>query len=320
MSDFDTVLGRFARPEADQRTRLAVVSDLHLSLNEHGTWRVSHRTEERLEAAVRSLNEQELDSVLFNGDLVQSGERPEFEAFDRIIKGVEAPFFAVPENHDLIDWDGTSDSNLTLPEFERRYVPDELPYQKRVGGVDLIALNSNTSTEESVTDSFEGRLSSETLAWLDDVLDDADCPLVAVHHALDPVRDFYRSAQEQYPIENGGSPGFANAAALVDVLAEHDVPLVLSGHLHFPAVVRAGSVREFTLPPLGPFPGGYTVFDVDEHGTTARFHPVADRKDRIEALGYGLDHDRVLLAAAQHAGLPLVDDLHDSTTRGPEER
>lgn len=250
MIDSDALLARFARPTADQPTRIAVLSDLHLSLREHGTWRVSHRTEDRLEAAVRALNEQSLDGVLFNGDLVQRGARAEFDAFDRIVEDLEAPLFAVPGNHDLIG--RSSGSQLTLPEFERRYAPGELPY---------------------------------------------------------------RESRDLLPIGDGGSPGFANAAALVDVLAANDVPLVLTGHLHVPAVARAGPLREFTLPSLGPFPCGYTVFEIDGDGTRATFHPVVDFEGGVEAIGYGLDSDRVLLAAARMATLPLVDDARDSTGR-----
>jgi Icc protein len=250
--------------------------------------------------------------VVFDGDLVQSGARDEFEAFDRIADRLDVPLFAVPGNHDLIGSGRSAEAQLTLPEFERRYAPAPLPYRVRVGGVDLVGLNSNASTHESLADSYEGRLESETLAWLDDVLDDADSPLVAVHHTLDPVRTFYRQGKRHLPIEDGGSPGFANGDDLVEALARNDAPLVLTGHLHVPAVARAGPVREFTLPPLGPFPCAYTVLEVDERGTTATYHAIADFDRRAEALGLGLDHDRVLLAGAQLADLPLVDEQSDA--------
>jgi 3',5'-cyclic AMP phosphodiesterase CpdA len=164
MSDADPVLARFARPATERRTRLAVLSDLHLSLDEEGTWRVSHRTEQRLAAVVESLNDRDLDAVLFDGDLVQSGSRAEFAAFDRLADAIDAPFFAVPGNHDLIAWGEDADDRFTLPAFEDRYAPDgELPFHVRVGGVDLVGLNSNSSTRDSVTDTYEGSLSPETL-------------------------------------------------------------------------------------------------------------------------------------------------------------
>jgi hypothetical protein len=92
------------------------------------------------------------------------------------------------------------------------------------------------------------------------------------------------------------------------ILARFDAPLVLTGHLHFPAVVTVGRTREFTLPSLGPYPNAYTVLDVSEAGTTARMHPVSGYDDRIESFVDGRDHSRVQLAAAQLSGLPIHDE------------
>jgi hypothetical protein len=50
------------------------------------------------------------------------------------------------------------------------------------------------------------------------------------------------------------------------------------------------------------------VLDIDEDGTTAYLQPILDREARLEALVSGLDNSRVLLAAAQLAGLPLTDE------------
>lgn len=311
----DPVLARFARPTAETSTRIAVLSDLHLSVEETGTWRVSHRTEERFEATVESLNRTaDLDAVCFVGDLVQSGTRAEYEAFDRILAGLEVPFYAVPGNHDLLVDD--SRETLSLSEFERRYTPGELPYHQRIGGVDLLALNSNRSTRDSLAESYTGRLEPETLEWLAERLETVSNPLVVVHHNLPGTRDLLWDSLEQLPV-SGGSPDFENADELVDVLegdgsktADGTVgPLVLTGHLHFPAVTATRGVREFTLPSLGPYPNAYTILEIDERGTTATMRSVSDYEERLESFTHGFEQCRVMLAAAQLAGLPLVDDL-----------
>lgn len=310
MVESGSVLGRFASPTAERETRLAILSDLHLSVGDRGTWRVSHRTKQRLESAVDSLNQRDLDGVLFIGDLVQSGTREEYEAFDRILDDLKAPFFALPGNHDLTGFG--SGTKVSLPEFERRYTPGELPYHERIGGVDLLALNSNPSTRDSVAETYTGRLSPATLDWIEETLETVDHPLVAVHHNLPGTRSFLYDSADQWPV-SAGSPDFENADELVDVLEKGGTPLVLTGHVHFPAVIPTGEVREFTLPPLGPYPGAYTVLEIDEHGTTAFLHSVVDRQERIEALSSGLENCRVLVAAAQLAGLPLIDDVSGST-------
>lgn len=307
MDDNTPVLSRFDAPVAETTTRLAVLTDLHLSPVEHGTWRVSHRTVGRLNATVRSLNRRDgLDGVLFVGDLVHDGARPEYETFERAIDPLDHPFFAVPGNHDLISRGG--DDPFTLREFEQRFTPGELPYHERIGGIDLLALNSNRSTRDSVADSYEGRLDSESLAWLAMKLSTVDHPLVIVHHALRGTRSILAESMKQLTV-SGGSPGFENGDALLTVLADAAAPLVLTGHLHFPAVATIRSVREFTLPALGPYPNAYTVLEIDETGTTATLHSVSNYDERIESLVHGIENRRVQLTAAQLAGLPLVDEL-----------
>lgn len=306
MDDAAPILTRFDAPVAEAPTRIAVLSDLHLAVEASGTWRVSHRTADRLESAVTSLNERDdLDGVVFAGDLVQRGTKRQYERFDAAIERLDHPFFAIPGNHDLIT--GGAGDPLTLGAFERRYTPGELPYHERLGGVDLLALNSNRSTRDDVADAYEGRLEAETLAWLEGKLAAVDHPLVVVHHALPGTRSTLMETMDRLPVD-GGSPAFENGDELVDVLVDGGAPLVLTGHLHFPAVATTGGLHEFTLPSLGPYPNAYTVLEIDERGTTATMHPVADFDGRVESFVDGIDHVRVELAAAQLAGLPLLDE------------
>lgn len=308
MAGNGVVLGRFAEPVIENTVRIALLSDLHLSPDDRGTWRVSHRTEERLRSTVTSLNQQDPDVVLFVGDLVHSGAKEQFDAFDRIITDVEAPFVAIPGNHDLRD--AGPQRQLTREEFERRYTPGTLPFRKQIGDVDLIGLNSNRSTRGSLAESHEGRISPRTIEWLEETLETSSHPLVAIHHALPGAREKYRKARNRLPTDvSGVSPGVENDDRLVDVLNSHDVALVITGHLHFPAIGQMRSLRELTLPALGPYQNSYTMLEMTESGTTARLHSIADFHERIDSLVHGREKDRVLLAAAQLAGLPLVEDF-----------
>lgn len=309
MVDAEPVLARFDAPVADIPTRVAVLSDLHLAVEDSGTWRVSHRTVDRLESAVTSLNQQDdLDGVLFIGDLVNQGTRPQYERFDQVIERLDHPLFAIPGNHDLISWG--AENPLTLREFEQQYTPGELPYHEQLGGIDLLALNSNRSTRDAVAESYEGQLSPETLTWLGEKLETVDHPLVVVHHALPGTRSILMDTMDQLPV-SGGSPDFTNGDELTNVLVDRGAPLVLTGHLHFPSISTMQGLHEFTLPSLGPYPNAYTVLKIDEEGTTATMHSVSDYNDRIESFVHGVEHTRVQLAAAQLAGLPLLDELSE---------
>lgn len=300
-----TVLATFDEPTAARPTRIAVPADLHLTVDASGTWRVSHRTPDRLKAAVAAWNEEALDAVVFIGDLVNDGTQTQFEAFDEIIADLEHPFYAIPGNHDLIARDDVASMSLTG--FENRYGAEEFPYHRRIGGVDLVALNSNQSTHSTVTSTYAGAVSEETLGWLRSTLPELEHPLVTIHHNLPGVRGLHDRAVQALEV-SGGSPGFENAAALQSVLRAAGGPLVVTGHLHFPAVITDGAVTEFTLPSLGPYPCGYTILDIDEQGTVATFHSVANLDDRIEAFVHATEHTRAQLAAAQFVGLPLRDE------------
>ena len=310
------ILGSFTRPTTEAHTRVAFVSGLHLSTRGYGTSRALHRTEERLKRVVASLNEDRLDAVVFNGDLVQNGTRAEYEAFDRIVADLDPSLFAVPGNHDLIDRGDGSTSQLTLAEFERRYAPTSFPYRVRIGGVDLIGLNSNTSTRAALTESYSGRVSSSTLDWLETATSEAESPIVSVHHTLETVREQYRNEREHLPLEDGGCPAFENDDELISVLGDGSDPLVVTGHLHVPTIVRSMDITEFTLPPLGPYPCGYTVLDVGSQGTVASFRSACPYARQAEALALGHESDRTLLAAARMSTLPLASDDPDSVPDG----
>ena len=110
------------------------------------------------------------------------------------------------------------------------------------------------------------------------------------------------------PLENGDCPAFENDDELVGVLGGASEPLVVTGHLHVPTVVRSAGVTEFTLPPLGPYPCGYTVLDVGSQGTVASFHSACTYARQAEALALGRENDRTVLAATRMSNLPLATD------------
>ena len=300
------VVARFAAPSASQRTTIAILSDLHLSVDGQGSWRVSHRTETRLAETVDRLNAVDIDAVLFAGDLVNDAKRAEFDAFDAIIADLTHPFYAIPGNHDLYDREG----GLSLQEFEDRYTPERLPFHARIGGIDLLGVSSNPSTHEQVATTWDGYVTAEELEWLADKVSTVDTPVVAIHHSLPGTRELWETSLPWLPVD-GGSPEFTNGRAFLNVLRDAGAPLVVTGHLHFPAVVNVDGVREFTLPSLGPYPSGITYLECGPEGTVIRFESVASYEDRVEAFVHGIDHNRVQISAAQLAGFPLVDEFRD---------
>lgn len=99
-------------------------------------------------------------------------------------------------------------------------------------------------------------------------MDDA---VVVAHHNLADA------ASHASPVGIEAHATVGNADALADVLAAHDVPLVVSGHAHWPAVGDVQGVRELLAPPVCSFPQAGLLLDVAPEGTTVTLLPLADR-------------------------------------------
>lgn len=299
------LMARLSRPTAERPTRLAVVSDVHLSVSGRGTRKVFHRTEARLRTAVEDVNRLSVDGVLFGGDLTKDGAQADFERFDELVAELDPPFVAIPGNHDV----PKAFDDHPVPEldrFEREYTPEGLPFVTRFGGVELVCLNSETLPDGSLAETWEGSVSSDQLDWLDDVLPDTETPVVAVHHnlaSLPEVASFEGFPWGWYPL--------SNAEELLGVLADHDVPLVLSGHHHLPAMSLSRGVREVVAPATCSFPQAYLLVDVDADGTTVWLAPLADRDGIREAYMYArkggaTDQGILSMALARLRRFPLV--------------
>ena len=304
------ILARLERPTAKAPTRLAVCSDVHLATDATGTWKVLHRTERHLRAAADAVNERDVDGVVVAGDLTRNGVPAEFDRFDELA-AFDPPMVAVPGNHDFPTTFDDLES-LPIPEFEARYTPDGegVPFRVRVGGLEVIGLDSHEATPGSPAKTWDGRIDAEQLIWLDETLTETavDSTVVVVHHNLPATGSLYERWSGDLPME-GEVPGFSNPEPLVSLLARHDAPLVLTGHLHFPAVERSGGVRELTVPAVSSFPHALLLLEVDDRGTTVRLLPLTDADGMVESIAHGYEKDRVLLSAAQLATFPLADDF-----------
>lgn len=334
-------LAHLADPSAPEHVRLAVIADPHVSPRAEGTPKLYHRSELRLETAFRDVNSRNVDAVLSVGDLTKDGAPWEFDRFDELLAILDAPFVAVPGNHDvrktMDDWVEDDDRTPTetgvrrpLDRFEAAYTPGELPFCTSVGPVDIVGLNTASMPDGSLRESHGGALSEAELAWLDRTLGEAENPIVCCHHNTPGVTRQLDEFSARLP-DGGPMPPteewsffISNAEAFLEVLESHDVELVLTGHLHVPAIGRAKSIREITVPSTGSYPNASLLLDIGPTGTTVRYVPLVGPAGSAEsnaARRNGTELSLLLerFSAAQLASFPLVVEASGETDRARQD-
>lgn len=83
-----------ATEDAESMT-IAHLSDLHFG-------RIAHPG--IVQALVREVNREDVDLVVFSGDLTQRARPREFEAAREMLEAIERPILVVPGNHDVYPW------------------------------------------------------------------------------------------------------------------------------------------------------------------------------------------------------------------------
>ena len=300
------VLARLTRP-VGSATTLAVIADPHVTLRAEGTWKVLHRAEERLRSAIANANRLDVDGIVLLGDIGDSEHPKSLERAEHITKKANSPVLAVPGNHDV----SHQHPVRALERFTERFTPGSVPYCRRIGSVDLVGLNSASNAEGKPVDASGGAVSTDQLRWLDDTLSTLDMPIVALHHPVASVANELDElpAEDCYRLEN--------AAALAEVLRAHDVPLVLSGHLHWPVATHLGSTAQVIAPASCSFPQSSLLVHIEPRETTIVMTALTDRAGIEEAYRHARQGGRRSRGLAERINQGYFEEFPqiDETTR-----
>lgn len=282
-----TVMARLARPTADEAVRLAVVADAHLSTRADGTstlgqWMQFHRSESLVSTAFSDINSQDVDHVISVGDLTKDGAPWDIRRFDALLSDLDAPFLAVPGNHD-VPKRADDHEVISVSDFVERYTPGRLPFHERVCDIDVIGMNSAAPRTVDLSDTHDGTIDDDQIEWLEERLRAVENPLVVMHHNLADIPAQIDAYREAIAREMGVPSRMRDPQSLTRVLATGDVPLVLTGHHHTPMIGRNDSVIDLAAPAVCSFPQAYLILDIDQRGTTVRFVPIADLDTATEA-------------------------------------
>jgi len=285
------------------KLKLAVIGDPHIAIPygdpdprlEIDPGRKLHGLSvELIHATVDEINAAgDIDAAIVLGDLTRDSELFNHDVARAELARLRMPFYIVRGNHDNqhkrpkgvsypdephLDKRGFVNfyRDAGLPGDSTRYAV-ELP-----GGVVLIVLDSNWSLKQlkqkqgNVKLQDHGWVSKSQRLWLDDMLSNVRSggrlPLVAVHHTIMA----HSPAERKKHILR---PFFASWRArgsrkLRRVLAEHRVPLVLSGHIHAQSVNVQDGITNLTTAATVCYPHAWRelIFENDYIQTIS--HPL----------------------------------------------
>jgi 3',5'-cyclic AMP phosphodiesterase CpdA len=283
------VRARLDRPRLADPVALAVVADAHLAVDHAGTWKVLHRTEQRLRTALVAARgpsgpAPNTDAILFAGDQTHDGLRREFDRLDAFLGGLDRPWTAIPGNHDVPkrfdDHEGLplhavreryrGDATPWVGETDARNEQNAFPWTLDIGGLRVVCLNTAAPPGESYVHTWGGAVGAEQRERLRATLAEApDAPTILLaHHNLGSLPEHEPAAPwDRFPVDD--------AAAVRALLTEADVPLAITGHHHVPAVRRHGGLTELMAPAVCSFPQAMVRLHVGPEGTTVRLVPLA---------------------------------------------
>ncbi|WP_017319226.1 metallophosphoesterase family protein [Mastigocladopsis repens] len=264
--------------------RFAVISDLHIALP-HTIWNHPSRFHlvevsiPAFERVLEHLTQLNLDFLLLPGDLTQHGEPDNHAWLQERLAKLPFPAYVVPGNHDVpvVMADEQSIAVSDFPYYYHKFGysnTDHLYYTcQLLPGVRLIGLNSNSFDDQGQQ---IGCLDTQQLRWLEEVLAAVsdEFVLVMVHHNVVE----HLPNQSRHPIANRYM--LENAPELLQVLRQHSVRLVFTGHLHVQDVAYSEGVYDITTGSLVSYPHPYRVLE---------FHQDNLGRDWLQILSYRVE-------------------------------
>ena len=190
--------------------RFAMVTDTHAGMTAASV--------ERLRAVYAAIARRAPDFVLHCGDITDTGLPGEYERYWQTVPAaLRGRIRHVPGNHE-VRWDPTA-KGLYREQF------GAAPYSFDAGGMHVTGLDLTQPLLEP------GHCGAAALEWLDRDLAAAGGPALLFQH---------------FPV--GGEHDYVDdQAALLELIARHDVRVLVAGHVHREAVTRLDGPVQVTL-------------------------------------------------------------------------
>ena len=246
-------------PAGKRLMRFAHVTDLHFTNRRQNRYPTSHY---HVRQAVADLNTQDLDFVLFTGDMFHFPEDmgTEMEALTDALKGLRVPYYCTIGNHDA-EGDrvkarktflkaGLGDQGLAYGDDYYTFAP--------IDGLRFVVLDS-TDIDGDAYHAWSGHMGDRQFAWLERTLAKhrEETIFVAIHHPPLAPYPFLEKLRFEAPA----------AGRLEALLARYDnVQLMFAGHFHFGGRNRFANAELLLGPSLVEHPHPYRVVEVARLG------------------------------------------------------
>lgn len=242
--------------------------------------------------AARAINSQRPDLVIAGGDLITDGFQskaevvePRWRAYLEMHRAIDAPVEPAIGNHDLvaaIPEDGSPPSPDPRARFREAFGLDRTFRSVKAGGYLFLLLDPISVTGEP--EPYITRVDDRQLEWIASELGTVGpkVPIVLVSHA--PLMTVFYQATEDATAAAPANRVVENGRQVLQLFEEHNLLLVLQGHLHVDEMIRW---QDTTFITGGAVAGKW--WRGPWHGTGEGFGVVDLRPDRVdwEYMGYG---------------------------------
>jgi len=208
--------------------------------------RTEWATPEAMARAARAINEQKGDVLIAGGDLITEGFESSaarvahrWDAYLQMHRAIQGDIFPVIGNHDLVaanPQDGTPAAENPRRTYLTHMGLDRTYYSFNAVGYHFVILDSIQVTGDQYE--YQGMIGPEQLEWLrGDLSKTPHCtPTVIVTHI--PLHTAYYSATHGSTFAAKKNRVVVNNREVLKIIQNHNVILVLQGHLHVKELIR----------------------------------------------------------------------------------
>lgn len=224
---------------------VAFMTDIHLQPERNAV--------EGFTKALDTVNKMNPDFILTGGDLIMDalGQRYDradslYSLWQEVVKRAVMPVHNTMGNHEIYGIYRKSGADRANPEY------GEKMFEKRIGPLYYSFLHKGwkfmviNSPEDTGRDSYAGLVDSAQIEWIKEELKNTDpeTPIVMSTHI--PFVSAMTQVLDGSTVPNDSSLVVYNSKEVIDLFRDHNLRLVLQGHLHVLEEINIDGVQYIT--------------------------------------------------------------------------